>query len=100
MIVLIGWPTGASWRISKGSYAQALANTETVGRFIGNITEEIKSRYTAIEVYGIGHSLGSHIMGWAGRSSGMFDRITGWSLSLSPGCNITLTDYQGLLTIW
>ena len=74
---MVGWPSGASGSITKGSYAQALANTETVGRYIGDVAKEIKNRYRSINVYGIGHSLGSHIMGWAGRSSGKFDRITG-----------------------
>ena len=74
---MIGWPSGASWLVSRGSYRQAAANTQTVGRYIGDIATEIKNRYGSIEIYGIGHSLGSHIMGWAGRTSSMFDRITG-----------------------
>ena len=79
VVILVGWAAGAApgWNPSK-IYRQAAANTETIGRYIGSIASGIKARQRNMHVYGVGHSLGSHVMGWAGRELGadLFDRIT------------------------
>ena len=81
LVILVGWAAGAApgWNPSK-IYRQAAANTETIGRYIGSIAHAIKTRQQNMHVYGVGHSLGSHVMGWAGRESilfsNQFNRIT------------------------
>ncbi|CAL8100499.1 unnamed protein product [Orchesella dallaii] len=76
-VFLVSWGGGASIGILK--YSQAAANTQTVGAWLGLVTHEIRKTINVdgIKIYGIAHSLGSHLMGLAGRQSQAFDRITG-----------------------
>ncbi len=79
MVILVGWGVGAkpSWTPTH-IYKQAAANTATIGNFVGKMAQKIKSNHPNVKIYGIGFSLGAHVMGFAGRtSSGSFDRITG-----------------------
>ena len=80
IVVLVGWGNGAG---IGTFYYQAAANTEAVGKWLG----EVSSRLMGLirpraghkpRIWGVGHSLGAHVLGIAGRnSSKSFDRITG-----------------------
>ncbi|XP_070564507.1 phospholipase A1-like [Ptychodera flava] len=58
-------------------YHTAAATTQTVGKWLGDVAGKIKERQSTIVIQGVGHSLGAHLLGKAGRSSGAFSRITG-----------------------
>lgn len=72
---IIGWGGGADILVFR--YRQAAANVLTVGDWLSNYTRTIKEMRPSVSLYGIGHSLGAHVMGIAGRISKAFDRITG-----------------------
>lgn len=75
-VAILGWGEGAT--VSFLKYAQAAANALETGRWLGQMMAEVKARCPQLQIYGIGHSLGAHLMGVAGRSSNKaFDRITG-----------------------
>lgn len=71
----VGWGNGAN--IILFEYRTAASNVMTVGPWLGNYTKAIKEVNPKIFLYGVGHSLGAHVMGVAGRTSKSFDRITG-----------------------
>lgn len=77
---LLGWEGGA--KISLLKYRQAAANVETVGDWLAQVVVGVKQMRSRMAIYGIGHSLGAHVMGMAGRRSHAFNRITGKSRSL------------------
>lgn len=58
-------------------FEQAGVNAEPVGIYVGQFVKAIKAVQPKVHIYGIGHSFGSHLMGFAGRTSQLFDRITG-----------------------
>ncbi|XP_070562305.1 phospholipase A1 VesT1.02-like [Ptychodera flava] len=58
-------------------YRRAAATTQTVGAWLGEISAVIKRRHPQIQIRGVGHSLGAHVLGKAGRESRVFSRITG-----------------------
>ncbi|XP_070562322.1 phospholipase A1-like [Ptychodera flava] len=58
-------------------YHTAAATTQSVGEWLGNVARKIKEEKPEIKIQGVGHSLGAHLLGKAGRSSGAFSRITG-----------------------
>lgn len=75
MVITVGWERGGNlwfWQ-----YTRAVANTQIVGEYLGNIVRQLKSDMPHVLIWGIGYSLGAHVMGKAGRVSGLFDRITG-----------------------
>ena len=47
------------------------------GRWLGDFLAALREACPSIATYGIGHSLGAHLMGVAGRTSKSLDRITG-----------------------
>ena len=59
------------WRIPARSiyYFQSVANTQVVGRMIGCVINRLKAEIglNTDKVYMIGHSLGGHTIGFAGR---------------------------------
>ncbi|XP_070562333.1 uncharacterized protein [Ptychodera flava] len=57
-------------------YHRAAATTQPVGEWLGDVAKEIKKEKPGIKIHGVGHSLGAHLLGKAGRSSGVFSRIT------------------------
>ena len=77
IVGLVGWGTGAKldWRPGH-DYKQAVGNTLTMGQWLANHIVAYKD--AGYKTYAIGHSLGSHVAGIAGRNSqGKLDRITG-----------------------
>lgn len=74
-VVLVGWGEGANILVIW--YRQAAANVITVGDWLGNFTAIVHSFAPKLPIYGIGHSLGAHVVGIAGRNSRAFTRITG-----------------------
>lgn len=63
---------------SMVAYKQAAANCLVIGGWVGQIAVWLKRRMTGKKkfLWGVGHSLGAHLMGMAG-FVGNFDRITG-----------------------
>lgn len=92
-VIMVDWKKGAATNL----YGHACANTEVVGRHIAILLEKLKTKgYIRPEnVYLIGHSLGAHISGFAGKYTQSeygwkIGRITGLD-SASPG----FEDYPG-----
>ncbi len=81
LVVLVGWKNGANPDESiLRVYGKAAANTQVVGQFIASVATDVHNSYPSKRIYGVGHSLGTHVMGKAARASNAFDRITGASL--------------------
>lgn len=77
IFVIVGWGKGAEMAAYK--YPQVVANTEPVGRWLGNHILEFKRKLgMKMKIWGIGEGIGAHVMGIAGRISHAFWRITGW----------------------
>jgi hypothetical protein len=75
-VVFIGWGGGSNIGIDR--YPHAVRNIEAVGCWVGNYAREIKRFKSDYKLWGIGHSLGAHLIGFAGKCSmRSFDRITG-----------------------
>lgn len=74
-VVVVGWGGGANIGVDR--YEQAAKNIESVGCWLANHLREIKRRKPNTYLWGVGHSLGAHLMGFAGKCSQSFDRITG-----------------------
>ncbi|RUS89233.1 hypothetical protein EGW08_002976 [Elysia chlorotica] len=79
-VILVDWQNGAA----APNYYQAVANTRTVGAMIGRLLEDFNAHFgMAFEnVHLAGHSLGSHIMGYAGKE--VF-RLTGQKIGRITG---------------
>ena len=87
LVMILGWGGGAN--IGLRQYPQAAANGLEVGRWLGAILRELRQVYPVADgssgsgpgglaTYAVGHSLGAHLLGAAGRScGGALDRITG-----------------------
>lgn len=71
-VILVGWGNGAM--LSLLHYWQAAGNTQAVGAWLAKYVTALKGR--GIKTWGIGHSLGAHVLGRAGRDSGGLGRIT------------------------
>jgi len=56
-------------------YLQAAANIQSVGAWLANHLAEIGNMKPQLPLWGIGHSLGCHLLGLAGRQSGRLERI-------------------------
>ncbi|CAL8139644.1 unnamed protein product [Orchesella dallaii] len=74
-VVVLGWGGGANIGVDR--YELAAKNIEPVGCWLGNHLREIKRRKPDTYLWGVGHSLGAHLMGFAGKCSRSLDRITG-----------------------
>lgn len=74
-VAILGWGGGADIGLLR--YAQAASNCIETGRWLGEILATLKQAAPQVATYGIGHSLGGHLMGAAGRNSKALDRITG-----------------------
>jgi hypothetical protein len=75
-VVLVGWGGGAN--LPHLEYKKAAGNIRSIGAWLGDVVEELRRMHPRLKIWGIGHSLGAHLMGYAARkSSGGFDRITG-----------------------
>ncbi|XP_048194133.1 pancreatic triacylglycerol lipase [Perognathus longimembris pacificus] len=73
--ICVDWKGG-----SRAAYSQASQNTRVVGAEIAYFVDVLKNQlgYSPSNVHVIGHSLGSHIAGEAGRrTNGAIGRITG-----------------------
>ena len=57
-----------SWLRSLAVYQQAASNTRYVGAALANIIKEINLKYPGLSFHCIGHSLGAHVCGFAGKS--------------------------------
>lgn len=77
-VALVGWGRGA--HLLPIRYKQSAANTESVGIWLSAYAMQINHKITGIEIWGIGHSLGAHVVGIAGRYSYCFNRIAGLKL--------------------
>ncbi|KAH9423432.1 hypothetical protein DERP_003711 [Dermatophagoides pteronyssinus] len=76
VVGILGWGGGADIGLVK--YQQAASNCFEVGKWLGNFLRKFRQEFPNVSTYGIGHSLGAHLLGMAGRiNSGNFDRITG-----------------------
>ncbi|GFO24975.1 pancreatic lipase-related protein [Plakobranchus ocellatus] len=75
-IILVDWQKGAK----APNYYQAVANTRTVGAMISRLLEDLKAHAGAeFETFHlVGHSLGSHIMGYAGKEVYRANQREGW----------------------
>ncbi|XP_059168286.1 inactive pancreatic lipase-related protein 1-like [Physella acuta] len=73
-VILVDWSGG-----KKPPYTQATANTRVVGAQIAQLINQISDVYsTSVENFHIiGHSLGSHVAGYAGERVPGLGRITG-----------------------
>ncbi|XP_071953367.1 pancreatic triacylglycerol lipase-like [Antedon mediterranea] len=75
-VIRVDWGKG-----STATYGQATANTRIVGAEISFLIDKLKELYgyTADKVHIIGHSLGSHVAGYAGerQTNPKLARITG-----------------------
>lgn len=74
-VAVLGWGGGADLLVFR--YRQAASNVMTVGHWLANYTRAINDVKKNLIIYGIGHSLGAHVMGVAGRESKALTRITG-----------------------
>lgn len=74
-VAILGWGGGADLLVFR--YRQAASNVMTVGHWLANYTRAISEVKRGLLIYGIGHSLGAHVMGVAGRESKALSRITG-----------------------
>ncbi|XP_033738724.1 inactive pancreatic lipase-related protein 1-like isoform X2 [Pecten maximus] len=74
-VIVVDWSLGAD----NINYIQAAANTRVVGATIAKLLEMLHhaTRLPYSKVHLIGHSLGSHIAGYAGRRVHGIGRITG-----------------------
>lgn len=57
-------------------YLQAAANIQTVGAWLASHVSALKNLKPGLEIWAIGHSLGCHLLGIAGRKSGKLERIS------------------------
>lgn len=73
LVISVDWKEGAcsgGLAITKlAGYSQAVKNTRIVGQYIANLTKELIDKYDAKldDMQVIGHSLGAHVMGFAGK---------------------------------
>ena len=74
-VVIVGWGQGAD--IGIFYYEQASANALAVGQWLSSYLVEIYRRFPETILWGLGHSLGAHLMGVTGRECGVMHRITG-----------------------
>ncbi|KAJ6225148.1 hypothetical protein RDWZM_003693 [Blomia tropicalis] len=74
-VAILGWGNGSDILVFR--YRQAASNVIPVGNWLGAFTKAIYDLQPKLSIYGIGHSLGAHVMGIAGRTSKVFTRITG-----------------------
>lgn len=75
VVVIVGWGKGAD--LLPVRYNSAAANTETVGIWLSGYAKEMGFNCSWISIWGVGHSLGAHVLGFSGRLSKSFYRITG-----------------------
>ncbi|XP_077498489.1 pancreatic triacylglycerol lipase-like [Amblyomma americanum] len=73
-VILVDWADGSLFE-----YVQATANTRIVGLEIARLVEQLQQAFgvTPDRFHVIGHSLGSHIAGYAGQRLRSLGRITG-----------------------
>ena len=76
-VILLDWGNGASIGILH--YPQASANTLTGGAWLAEYLTYIRKKISssALKIHAIGHSLGAHLLGVAGRTSQAINRISG-----------------------
>ena len=74
LVVLVGWGGGAD--IGLLSYPEAVVNTQTVSNWLSGYVTALHASIDNVNIYGIGHSLGAHVIGQTGRLCEVFDRIT------------------------
>ena len=79
--MIVGWGNGAAQPLHKSA-----SNTRAVGAKLGMVMDNIKNNggYAASRIYCVGHSLGAHLCGHAGRWTSV-GRITGKSNAISLG---------------
>ncbi|XP_018395552.1 PREDICTED: lipase member H-like [Cyphomyrmex costatus] len=96
-IVLLDWS-----KYSNGSYASVFRDAEKVGSlFARSLQLLVESGLDVSKIYIIGHSLGAHIAGYAGKCNAFkIPRITGLDpanpLFYLPGCYLTSKDAEWL----
>ena len=89
-VATLCWGAGAqvsfdSWARFWNSYEQSAANALEVGVWLSKYVLELRKRCKYLNIYCVGHSLGAHLMGCAGRHANrlstsirpVVDRITG-----------------------
>ena len=80
MVVIMGWKKGAQYSYFSvaSDYPQAAANTQAVGSQLSDTLNYLKYLLPGTKLYAIGHSLGAHLMGYAGKfDHELLTRITG-----------------------
>ena len=80
-VIIVDWSHGATM-----PYSKAATNTRVVGAQIAQLVTTIMNvtLATAGSFHIIGHSLGSHIAGYAGERVPHFGRITGIYITRGP----------------
>lgn len=77
-VIVVDWRKGAKYFFR---YHQAVANTEVVGFILTDMVKKLEMHREATETYIhiIGHSLGAHVAGFAGKfhTKARYQRITG-----------------------
>ncbi|OTF75485.1 hypothetical protein BLA29_011793, partial [Euroglyphus maynei] len=74
-VIIVGWPGGA-----KNLYTQSVSNTRIIGIMMGILIENLAQKFNVSlnSFHLIGHSLGAHVVGYAGKHlNGSIGRITG-----------------------
>ncbi|XP_022092226.1 pancreatic lipase-related protein 2-like [Acanthaster planci] len=73
-VIRVNWNEG-----SLALYSKSTANTRVVGAELSLLIDRIKAVYniTGQSIHLVGHSLGGHVMGYAGERQGDIGRITG-----------------------
>ena len=98
VVVIVGWGRGSNLHFWQ--YSKAAANIKPVGKWLGEVVNRLTSgihskRCITINplIWGVGHSLGAHLLGIAGRNSnGSFDRISG----LDPAGPLFKEEYKDI----
>ena len=95
LVLLAGWGKGAA--IGSQPYALAAVNIRTVSTWLASFISELQKSLKNPYIWGIGHSLGAHLMGQTGRKCDFrFDRITGLDPA-GPLFEEKFEEMQGLL---
>jgi hypothetical protein len=73
-VILLGWGAGAD--LYPVRYLQAAANIQSVAEWLSGHLSAIGLLKPDLVMWGVGHSLGAHLIGIAGRKSGKLSRIS------------------------
>ena len=77
-------------------YKQSFVNIKPMGTWLSELIKEIRTIKPSVYIWGVGHSIGAHLLGVAGRYNVPdFNRITGKTDKLSFNVKREIVDYCG-----